>query len=303
MSARDLLEPSPQLLTRTQFILLLGSPYDYVLLQTRDRLISNDVRVYLVQNVALVNISAPFGVDDVEAKIVIEGESLSIRTAKAILVSQVMAGTKDLMDGSDAHYVEQEVFASWLALLSMAPCRIINRPSARVPVMLYNSIQLRSFARSLGVPTVDEEICSKRELVRRKQRGENLVCLDLSNQQPFCLVDDYRIEGGRLYSIIEVTCDATYAITVRIAEEFLSFLYKPSQGIFRMPDAFQNQLKDSSRTLLDALNLSFAYCVHAFQPFQQKVPEFTRLYTETPPFLPMNVTDTVVDKLIDELKR
>jgi len=286
-----------------KYILLLGSPNDTVLLQTQDGLTRNGVRAYVVPNVSLVNISVPLGVDNVEAKIIIDSKPLPLRSAKAFLVSHVTAASKDVLDSSDTQYAEHEAYASWLALLSMVPCRVINRPSTRIPVMHYNSMQIRSFARALGVPTVKEEICSKRELTRRKQRGENLACIDLSNQQPFCLADGYPIEGGRLYSILDVPCDTTYAITVRIVDEFLTFSYAPSQGMFPTTDVLQQQLKDSSRTLLDALSLTYAYCIYAFQSYQQEIPEFIRLYTSNPSFLPQSLSNMVTDKIVEELKR
>jgi hypothetical protein len=278
------------------FILALGDPLDCVLLAAQQQLAKKDVVVHILSNLFLVNISLPLNANAMGAKIILDGTHLPIRNAKGILVSQILLGSQSvIMQASDAQYAEHEVYAAWIALLSMAPCTVINRPSARVPALSWNTTQIRSFAKSLGIPTVKEEICSRRDLVRRKHRARHLPCIDLWSQRLFYLDDDYPLESGRLYSVVEVPDNASYALTITVAEEFLAFIYKPGKGMLPAHDPLQAQLNNSSHALLCALGLSYAYCIYSLQ---QDAPQFTRLFTRAPAFLPSEMCKSISAQLV-----
>jgi hypothetical protein len=280
-------------------ILLLGDPFDSVLLGVRDQFTGKGMTVHVLSNLFPVNLSLPLGTNPVEAKIIVNGTPVPIKDTSGIVVSKILLGLKSgAMEASDAQYAEYEVYSAWLALLTMAPCTVMNRPGGRIPALTCNSTQIRSFARSLGIPTAKEEICNRSQLVRRKRRGENVSCIDLWSQRAFYLNDDYPIESGRLYSVVEVPTTARYAITIRVADEFSTFIYEAGKGMFPTYDSLQEQLSSYSRTLLDALSLSYAYCSYSLQ---RDIPEFTRIFTWAPAFLSSETSKIISEKLVIKL--
>jgi hypothetical protein len=278
------------------FALILGHPDDSVLKRLGFRLREKGLAAFHIGNVAGAGVSLPIGVDGMEAWAKVSGHELPIGRAKACVLSCVLSKCWDPLSPSNAAYIEQESHAAWLALLYGIPCRMLNRPSASVPVWMFSSLQIRSIVRTLGIPTADDRICNGRTLESGRPKESHIACIDLSNHRRFWLDGDYTLSADQMYAVVSVPVDPMYDIIVRVGNEFFGYTWELGAQTAQELSPVADSLIENTRRLLCALELEYAYC---FYSRVERTHTFTSLQTYAPSFLGPQAELEVAECLLD----
>lgn len=282
-------------MTNKDYILLLGARADPVLCSVQKQVASKGYVAEIIDNISKVSLSVPLGTKQIESRIILSGNSIDTNSLQSILVSHIFSeGLKITSDPIESEYIQQEAYAAWYALLWSAECFVMNRPSLEIPLRLMNTVQLRAFIRRLGIPTVGEIIYDKHSAAIHIDNVGNYAVLDLSNGKSFWDTNEKQIRDERLYSMIDLPHNTTYVIIVGVAAELFSVLYDQYRYSQQIEDSIELLLFEYTRLIMDSLKLTYGYCVYALK---EDSPEFTVLYTWTPPHVPTWLSEIVSKKL------
>ncbi len=277
-------------MTEQSHVLLAGSAQDAALGYVQTRLQTAGQRVCLLSNLAGVSASIPLDVDVSDARIGIDDQVLHLRNVAVILVSSLRSdGSIHPLSDTDAQYAGHETLAAWLALLTMARCPVINRPSSRLPGLLLSNIEVRGLARSLGIPTLPERIHTA-----GRNRAEDSVtaCIDLADHRArFARAGEL---PARPHMLFPLGPDEPLLACTRIGEEYVVDITRNGGG---EPSArIREQARLMSTRLLDRLELSYATCVFVARNGEC---QFTRVYRETPNLLSEESVQRIATALVD----
>lgn len=189
-----------------------------------------------------------------------EGESmLKISDLQGILVSGISCVAAPTFSSEDSSYLEQETFAAWVALLRNAPCRVLNRPSLRHPLVWAGPLYQRRIARELGVPTLFDDLCTGDELMIRRDTGEDVACMDLATYESFWIGGSHQIVRERIYTTTDLSRGTPQIIVAYVGGRCNASPVSISGGA---PSVQEDPLEDAKRTtrfLADELQLQYAF--------------------------------------------
>jgi hypothetical protein len=271
-----------------QTVLLLGQSTDPVLARLQQGLLAADLDAPLIPNLALAGVTVGDGSDGEASHLQLDGRTLLASGLRGIVVAQMVAQPLVPLDAEDRSYASAEIFATWLMLLAIAPCPVVNRPGEHSNYSWESPLHLRALARSLGLPVIDEVIASTRSLARRTDLKVGQACLDIANVASFWWSGAAMLQPGYLYSVTDHGQDDPFVVTSRAGGECLSVDLAPD-GSTR-PSAAKVAAASSAITLrlLDELNLDYGFCVHSLAGGEVR---FSRLLTTAPAFLPVDMVE------------
>ena len=141
----------------------------------------------VVTNLCDAQVTVDVGGSSCHDRIILNNDSFRTDDLDGIVVSGMPCRAAAGYSPEDCQYVELETLAVWMALLRTARCKVLNRPAPEVPPAAFRPLHVRAIARAAGIPTIDDQIGSGADLVRLRDNGEDVACVDLYDQSAFWL--------------------------------------------------------------------------------------------------------------------
>jgi hypothetical protein len=266
-----------------------------VLIRTCERLHACGTSAYIVNDLSGAQISVPIGGAGVEGVVVLDGATVRLDSARAIVVSELATGLPGPLRPEDVFYVREEIRASWLGLLASVQCMVVNRPGVWQAIV-NEPWQVRAFVRRRGIPTVEEEVASARSLVR--VNGRPRAAMDLGNGETFWLTEESTLPHDGTYSVTDVRTGARYAVVVKVLRHVRTFVFDAAQNHLRADALLGAPLVEWAEALLAPLGIDYGYCVFAVADDRFA---FTRLFASPPAFLQDRLDEQIAELLFSEL--
>jgi hypothetical protein len=261
-------------------------------------------RSCLLTNLCRAQVTVDVGNTTAADRLLIEGVSVDVNRIHGIVVSGVACQAPPGYSGEDSRYIELETFAIWIALLSKARCRVLNRPRFGALPPGLSPFQVRAAARQAGVPTVTDELCTGADLLKRQARGTRTACLDLVTQSAFWLGSCPVFDDGRLYSATALTFGEPQVLLTYVAGHCEGYVIFPHESHAASSDALLpatlGEATESAHHLVSILGLDYGFL--SFRSAGKRL-EFCRAYAHWPGGTLSPVAERTAAALADELGR
>jgi hypothetical protein len=186
-----------------------------------------------------------------------------------------------------------------VAFLAVIPVPVLNRPAENYSYLLNSSLHLRTLARRLGIPTIEETLLKSNRLWKNRPPDPPCACQDLSSELPFWLDAESPIDPGHQYARMDhFACDL-YILDACICGEMRSFFLRPDRTLQPAETNVAKITQPLSARLLGALGLDFAFCVYSLH--RERQPKFTRLSISSLPVFSSDIAEWAASRLAARL--